>query len=137
MLVLLLVCLSLCQNDSRDDSRFVVVIFLYLFSSLLAALTAVVMCRLFPQTITLAESTASTAFEPSGFGDAMESVFASIVQNPAAVGFIIGVIQDSMETAINSSGDALFTAAAEYRSWKKRGRSLPKFLGGTTDVELR
>ena len=37
----------------------------------------------------------------------------------AAVGFIIGVIQDSMETAINSSSDALFTAAAEYRSWKK------------------
>ena len=84
MLVLLLVCSSLCQNDSRVDSRFVVVIFLYLFSSLLAALTAVVMCRLFPQTITLAESTASTAFEPSGFGDVMESIFASIVQNPAA-----------------------------------------------------
>ena len=46
------------------------------------------------------------------------------------VGFIIGVIQDSMETAINSSGDVLFTATAEYVLWKKQGRPLPSFLGG-------
>ena len=39
-----------------------------------------------------------------------------------AVGFIIGVIQDSCETALNSSSDALFTATAEYRDWKKAGR---------------
>lgn len=31
------------------------------------------------------------------------------------VGFIVGVIQDSCETALNSSTDALFTAIAEYR----------------------
>ncbi|MCG8529696.1 MAG: serine/threonine transporter SstT [Desulfovibrionales bacterium] len=31
-----------------------------------------------------------------------------------AAGFIIGVIQDSAETALNSSTDVLFTAAAEY-----------------------
>jgi serine/threonine transporter len=29
-----------------------------------------------------------------------------------AVGFIIGVLQDSAETALNSSADILFTAAA-------------------------
>ena len=46
------------------------------------------------------------------------------------VGFIIGVIQDSMETAINSSGDVLFTAAAEYVQWKKQGRALPDFMQG-------
>ena len=51
------------------------------------------------------------------------------------VGFIIGVIQDSMETAINSSGDVLFTATAEYMHWKKQGKSLPTFLGGTTEVD--
>ena len=28
-----------------------------------------------------------------------------------AVGFIIGVVQDSVETALNSSSDAFFTAA--------------------------
>ena len=31
------------------------------------------------------------------------------------IGFIIGVIQDSCETALNSSSDVLFTAAAELR----------------------
>lgn len=41
------------------------------------------------------------------------------------VGFIISVIQDSMETALNSSGDAIFTANAEFREWKKEGRKLP------------
>ena len=46
------------------------------------------------------------------------------------VGFIIGVVQDSMETAINSSGDVLFTATAEYAHWKKQGKRLPDFLGG-------
>ena len=51
------------------------------------------------------------------------------------VGFIIGVIQDSMETAINSSGDVLFTATAEYVHWKKQGKSMPAFLGGTTEVD--
>lgn len=33
-----------------------------------------------------------------------------------AVGFIIGVLQDSAETALNSSSDVLFTAAACYRA---------------------
>ena len=32
----------------------------------------------------------------------------------ASVGFIIGVIQDSVETALNSSSDVLMTASAEY-----------------------
>lgn len=30
-----------------------------------------------------------------------------------AIGFIIGVIQDSAETALNSSTDVIFTAAAD------------------------
>ena len=41
------------------------------------------------------------------------------------VGFIISVIQDSMETALNSSGDVIFTATAEFMEWKKQGRKLP------------
>ena len=35
------------------------------------------------------------------------------------VGFIVGVIQDSCETALNSSTDVLFTAVAEKSHWKK------------------
>ena len=44
-----------------------------------------------------------------------------------AVGFIIGVVQDSLETALNSSSDVLFTATAEFYSWKKQGKPLPNF----------
>ena len=60
---------------------------------------------------------------------------ADIAMQVVGVGFIIGVIQDSVETALNSSGDALFTATAEYAHWRKTGKSLPKFLGGTTETE--
>ena len=41
------------------------------------------------------------------------------------VGFIVSVIQDSLETALNSSGDVIFTATAEFMEWKKEGRKLP------------
>ena len=37
---------------------------------------------------------------------------------------IIGVLQDSCETALNSSTDVLFTAAAEFAQWKKEGRQI-------------
>jgi serine/threonine transporter len=46
------------------------------------------------------------------------------------------VIQDSLETALNSSGDVIFTATAEYRHWKKTGKSLPVFLGGDTKLDI-
>lgn len=48
-----------------------------------------------------------------------------IAMQVVAVGFIISVIQDSCETAINSSGDVLFTATAEFREWIKAGKKLP------------
>ena len=37
------------------------------------------------------------------------------------VGFIIGVLQDSFETALNSSTDVLFTATAEFAKRRKEG----------------
>ena len=48
-----------------------------------------------------------------------------IAMQVVAVGFIIGVIQDSLETAINSSGDVLFCATAEFREWQKDSKQLP------------
>lgn len=36
------------------------------------------------------------------------------------VGFIVGVVQDSCETALNSSTDVLFTAVAEKSVWSKK-----------------
>ncbi len=38
---------------------------------------------------------------------------ADVAMQAVGVGFIIGVVQDSLETALNSSGDAFFTATAE------------------------
>lgn len=43
-----------------------------------------------------------------------------IAMQAVGVGFVIGVIQDSMETAFNSSADAFFTATAEYYDRAKR-----------------
>ena len=47
-----------------------------------------------------------------------------VAMQVVAVGFIIGVVQDSLETAINSSGDVLFCAAAEFMDWKKQGKKI-------------
>jgi serine/threonine transporter len=47
-----------------------------------------------------------------------------IAMQVVGVGFIIGVVQDSFETAINSSGDVLFAATAEFREWIKEGRKV-------------
>lgn len=63
-------------------------------------------------------------------------VNADVAMQVVAVGFIIGVVQDSVETALNSSGDVMFAATAEYAKWKKSGKSLPTFLGGTTKVDI-
>ncbi len=41
-----------------------------------------------------------------------------------AIGFIIGVIQDSCETALNSSSDVVFTATAEYRQMIRDGKEI-------------
>lgn len=48
-----------------------------------------------------------------------------IAMQVVGIGFIIGVVQDSCETALNSSTDVLFTASAEFRQWKKQGKQLP------------
>jgi len=44
-----------------------------------------------------------------------------VAMQVVGVGFIIGVIQDSVETALNSSADVLFTATAEYYQRRKAG----------------
>lgn len=47
-----------------------------------------------------------------------------IAMQVVGVGFIVGVVQDSCETAVNSSTDALFTAAAEFAKWRKEGKKI-------------
>ncbi|WP_410981623.1 serine/threonine transporter SstT [Bacillus cereus] len=47
-----------------------------------------------------------------------------IAMQVVGVGFIIGVLQDSFETALNSSTDVLFTATAEFKEWRKEGKKI-------------
>lgn len=51
-----------------------------------------------------------------------------IAMQVVGVGFIIGVVQDSVETALNSAGDVEFAATAEYHQWLKEGKPLPAFM---------
>ncbi|MDO5481760.1 MAG: serine/threonine transporter SstT [Bacteroidaceae bacterium] len=48
-----------------------------------------------------------------------------IAMQAVAIGFIIGVVQDSVETALNSSGDVLFTATAELHDRMKKASGSP------------
>ena len=58
-------------------------------------------------------------------GCSLFGISADVAMQIVGVGFIISVIQDSLETALNSSGDVIFTATAEFLEWKKSGKELP------------
>lgn len=47
-----------------------------------------------------------------------------VAMQVVAVGFIIGVVQDSVETALNSSGDAFFTIATDLRNKLKHSENI-------------
>ena len=65
------------------------------------------------------------------FGDRpayQRSNYNDIAMQAVAVGFIIGVIQDSVETALNSSGDAMFTIAADLHSKGMKPKDIAELL---------
>ena len=49
-----------------------------------------------------------------------------IAMQVVGVGFIISVLEDACETALNSSSDVLFTAVAEFSERRKNGTFDPK-----------
>ena len=51
-------------------------------------------------------------------------VNADIAMQMVGIGFVVGVVQDSLETAINSAGDVLFCATAEFRDRLKNGEDI-------------
>ncbi len=55
-------------------------------------------------------------------------ISSDVAMQAVAVGFITAVVQDSFDTALNSSGDAIFTATAEYYQRAKKGIEV-NFLG--------
>lgn len=52
----------------------------------------------------------------------------TVAMQVVSVGFMIGVVQDSIETMLNSAGDAMFAATAEFCQWQKEGKRLPDFM---------
>lgn len=59
-----------------------------------------------------------------------------VAMQVVAIGFIIGVIQDSCETALNSSSDVLFTATAEYRRMNANGEDFKLGKDAFSENEL-
>ncbi len=59
-----------------------------------------------------------------------------VAMQVVAIGFIIGVIQDSCETALNSSSDVLFTATAEYRRMSSEGEDFKLGKDAFSENEL-
>ena len=51
-------------------------------------------------------------------------ISSDIAMQAVGVGFIIGVVQDSCETALNSSGDVFFAATAEFHDRMARGEEV-------------
>ena len=90
--------------------------------------SAIILCVLSAVAVCGASGVAGGSLLLIPMACSMFGISNEVTMQVVAVGFIIGVIQDSLETALNSSGDVLFAATAEYREWIKEGRELPKFL---------
>ena len=80
ILVFVLVIAALAGAGEGIGGRFKKVVFFYLLSTLLAALTAVVASYVFPVTIPLAEAAENAA--PAGLGEVFGTLIRNMVQNP-------------------------------------------------------
>lgn len=60
----------------------------------------------------------------------------TVAMEVVAIGFIIGVVQDSCETALNSSSDVIFTATAEYRQMRLDGKQFKLGKDAFSEDEL-
>ena len=80
VLVAILVAASVARAHSGLGNRFTTVITLYLFSTLIAAVVAVVGCYLFPVTIVLNDSAANAA--PVGLKEVFSALLTNMVANP-------------------------------------------------------
>lgn len=82
MLVLILVMSSLAQGVKSAGGKFRTVISLYMFSTFLAAITAVIASFLFPQTLTLNTEVQEVGSVPQGLGEILHNLLVKIVINP-------------------------------------------------------
>ncbi len=84
-------------------------------------ITAIILCVLAALSACGASGVAGGSLLLIPLACSLFGIDTTVAMEVVAIGFIIGVIQDSCETALNSSSDVLFTATAEYRQMKKNG----------------
>lgn len=82
MLVFILVISSLANGTKKHDGRFRTVIFLYIFSTLVAAFCAVTTSFLFPVDLAFTSQIADTQAIPHGIDDIIQGLLVKIVINP-------------------------------------------------------
>ena len=93
ILVFVLVTSAISKAKSGIAQRFKTVIVLYLFSTFLAAMVAIIGSYMFPVTMHL--SAASTATTPGGLGEIVSNLLLNIFQNPIkslAEGEYLGIL---------------------------------------------
>ena len=125
VLVFVLVASSLAQSRARLGSQFTTIIALYLISTFLAAVVAVLASTLFPVTLDqLASAADSTA--PSSIGEIFQTLLSNIVANPVhalANGNYLGILfwavilgialrnaADTTKTLLSNASEAVSTA---------------------------
>lgn len=86
--------------------------------------TAIILCVLSAVSACGASGVAGGSLLLIPLACSLFGISADIAAQVVGVGFIISVIQDSCETALNSSTDLLFTAAAEFGEWRKEGKTI-------------
>ncbi|PSU46330.1 serine/threonine transporter SstT [Photobacterium frigidiphilum] len=94
ILVFILVASSIANQKKGAHTNMKPIIMLYLFGTLMAALTAVVMSFLFPTTLTLVAGNA-TASPPEGIAEVLNTLLFKIVDNPVNAlmsGNFIGIL---------------------------------------------
>lgn len=83
--------------------------------------TAVILCVLAAVSAAGASGVAGGSLMLIPLACSLLGIGNDVAMQMVGIGFIIGVLQDSTETALNSSSDALFTATAEYHERRKQG----------------
>ena len=82
VLVFVLVTCSHANAGKGIGKRFRTVITLYMVSTFLAAIVAVIVSRIFPTTLILANTYESDGEVVQGIGEVLQSLFMNMVQNP-------------------------------------------------------
>lgn len=81
--------------------------------------TAIILCVLSAASACGASGVAGGSLLLVPLACSLFNIQADVAMQVVGVGFIVGVIQDSCETALNSSTDVLYTATAEYYNKRK------------------